>query len=301
MTRATYRFLDSDPPSVSHSLLAVQNAIGERARLFEPGPWQNSWVGRGERHFVYVADSPAGRRRILLETGRLQWAALSGISAPAVVAAAPDGSWLATERVADDVPAGPAYVRAAVALAEAVAAAPPPPPSFLAGSEERRASRWTLPARLARLAASPIDVREFVAVRRRALTLPADQLAHGDYHPGNVLFDATSGRAFVTDMEFLGMAPRGTDLMTLWCGLERSEDRDAVLEAVLAGATDPERTRLAVLHHWLALRSLADVALVPRRFRHPGTDHPALLGHSMARAREARADAAAWTRSRTAR
>ena len=155
---ANGRFLDADPPSASHSLLALQEAIGERARLFEPGPGQTSWVGRGEHHFVYVADSAEGRRRIHLEAKRLAWAAQHGIGVPPVVAVSPDGSWLATARVPDDEPAGPAYVHAALAVAEAVGTAPLPPPSLLAGTEERRASRWTLPVRLLRLAVSPIDV-----------------------------------------------------------------------------------------------------------------------------------------------
>ena len=79
------------------------------------------------------------------------------------------------------------------------------------------------------------------------------------------------------------------------------EDRDLVLEAVLEGTTAAERTRLAVLHHWLALRWVADAALVPRRHRHAGTDHPAVLRHALDRLGEARRNASAWTRTEALR
>ncbi len=300
MTRAIYRFLDSDPPSASRALLAVRDAIGERARLFVPGPWQSSWVGRGERHFVYVADTRAGRRRILFEAERLAWAVEHGISVPPVVAAAPDGSWLATRRVPDDTPAGEAYVEGAISIARAFQAAASPPPSVPTDGRGRRAPRWSLPVRMARLAASPIPIREFATVRRRARALPADVLAHGDFHPGNLLFDRDSGRVFVTDMESMGFAPNGTDLLTLWCGLDHAEDRDAVLDALLSGTGREEREPLAVLHHWLALRWLGDVTLVPRRFR-VEDDREARIEHAMARLDEAREHAGTWGRTRAVR
>ena len=238
-----------------------------------------------------MAEGEAGRRRILLEARRLEWAAEQGISVPPLVAVAPDGSWLATERVPDDQPAGPTYVESAVATARTIAGAEPPPASLLEARDSGRPSRWTLPVRVARLAASGIDVRAFARARRQARRLPADELAHGDYHPGNVLFDRRSGRVFVMDMELLGLAPMGTDLLTLWCGLESADDREAVLVAILAGTTRADRERL---HHWLALRWLADVTLLPRRGE---SERRALLQHSLARVDEAHANAAAWTRS----
>src|SRR5205814_980640 len=79
------------------------------------------------------------------------------------------------------------------------------------------------------------------------------------------------------------LAPAGTDLLTLWCGLDRPEDRGLVLEAVLEGPTAAERTRLAVLHHWPAPRGVADAALAPRRPRHAGPDCPAVLPHALDR------------------
>src|SRR6266511_3354660 len=285
VTRATYHFLDAVPASTEVIRRAAEAAVGEPVRVFAPGHAQSSWVGRGDTQFVYLARDEAGRERNLLETERLAWAAACGIPVPRVTGADPGGAWLATGRVADDAPQGPVYVRVALDAAARVAAAPAPR-GLLAGERIRRAPRWSLPVRLARMAASPIDVREFAAARRRALALPADTLAHGDYHPGNVLFDAGSGTVNVTDWENLGMAPPGTDQLALWCGLETEDDREMVMDHLLTGTSLDEREGLLALRHWLALRTSADIALTAGRFREPG--HRAMLAAALDRVREAR-------------
>ncbi|MGH9038126.1 MAG: hypothetical protein ACRD0O_20400, partial [Acidimicrobiia bacterium] len=70
--------------------------------------------------------------------------------------------------------------------------------------------------------------------------------------------------------------------------LPEAEDRDRVLDAALAAG--PDRAALGVLHHWLAVRYLADlVTRVPR----PQWS-PARIGQAVRRLTEARANAAAW-------
>jgi hypothetical protein len=285
VTRATYRFLDAVPAPIEAVRRAAETAVGEPARLFEPAPDQDTWVGRGDTHFLYLAVEPAGRERILLEARRLGWARGLGVRAPEVTAMDPDGAWLATALLREDAPAGAAYVGGALDAADRIAAADPAP-GVLGGVATRRAARWSLPLRALRMAASPIDVKEFAAAKRRAAAIPDDGLAHGDFHPGNVLFDEPAGTVWITDWEMLDHAPRGTDALTLWCGLERGDDRDLVTDALAAGTSKGERDRLAVLRHWLAIRTLADVALTPRRDRDP--NHDGMVAEAAARVSEAR-------------
>jgi hypothetical protein len=285
VTRATYRFLDAVPAPIEAVRRAAESALGEPARLFEPAPDQNTWVGRGDTHVLYVAVEPAGRGRILLESRRLGWAREIGVPVPDAVAMDPEGTWLATALVADDPPRGAAYVGGALDAAERIAGAEPSPDVF-GGVATRRAARWSMPLRVLRMAASPIDVKEFAAARRRAGALPEDGLAHGDFHPGNVLYDAAGRSVWVTDWEMLDHAPRGTDALTLWCGLDEADDRELVNEALAAGTSAEERRRLAALRHWLALRTLADVTLTGRR--HRDRNHESMQAEAVARVAEAR-------------
>jgi len=101
-----------------------------------------------------------------------------------------------------------------------------------------------------------------------------------------VLFDAGSGTVHVTDWENLGLAPGGTDQLTLWCGLDGEDDRELAMDGLLFGTGRDERDRLLALRHWLALRTTADVALTPVRFRDP--NHDRMLKEALDRVREAR-------------
>ncbi len=289
MSRYARKYLDVIPPALTEAAGAVAAVSGEAPRIFQPMPTQRSWVGSTSRHFVYLAGDSAGRARVRLERARSEWAREHGIPTPAVVAAAEDGSWLVVERVPDDAPEGAAYVKAALEAALAFADAPAPPAALLRGSTSRRASRRTLPVRLARMVRWGVDLREFAAVRREALRLPPDTMSHRDFTVGNVLFDAARGRVHVMDLEFMGLAPRGMDPLTLWCGLDAREDREAVVDALLSGADGRERDRLGVLHRWLALRSFADRAVAPPWLREPDR-----IGESARLVAEARRNAAEW-------
>lgn len=291
MSRYERKYLDVIPPALTESADAVAALAGEAPRVFQPMPTQRSWVGSTSRCFVYLASDPVGRGRIRLERARSTWAREHGIPTPQVVAAAEDGSWLVVERVPDDPPEGELYVKGALAAALAFAEAPAPPARLLQGSTSRRPARRTLPVRLARMLRWGVDLREFSAVRRGALRLPSDTTSHRDFTVGNVLFDAANGRVHVMDLEFMGLAPRGMDALTLWCGLDVREDRDAVVDALLTGAGRRERARLALLHRWLALRTLADRAIAPHWLREPHR-----IRESARLVDEARRNAIDWTR-----
>jgi hypothetical protein len=291
MTRPTYTLLDSVPGSLAGPWKAAAAITGTSLRLLSPFPGQSSWIAVTGEHVVYMGDTPSGRARILLESARLLWAAGHRIPVPAVVASAPDGAWLVTARVADDQPQGPGYVAAALSAASAFAKAPRPPASILSGSRGRRAPRKTLASRLGRMRAGGLSIAEFALSRRRALRLPVDTLSHCDFHPDNVLYDAAKAQVHVTDLESLGMAARGTDQLTLWCGLDSADDRQAVVQGVLVGADGQDRKRLAALHLWLALRTLSDLAVMT------GTHFdPARVEEAAQRVAEARRNADSWTR-----
>ena len=289
------------PPPVRAAWQDATRVTGTELQLLGQVPGQTSWVGMDDRHFVYLAEGPGHRGRIRLEAERRAWAARHAIPVPPVVATAPDHSWMITGRVAVDPPEGEGYVLAAAATAAAFAAATDVPPAPDGGEvgggasgirgRGRRRRPWQLPLRLLKMLRGRIDVREFLEVRRQVLALPAEVIAHGDFHPGNVLLDAAADVAHAVDLESVGPAPAGTDLLTMWCELQRPADRDAVLELLLADADADRRRELALVHRWLALRTLADRVIAPRRYRDERR-----IRFAAARAAEARRDAAAWTR-----
>ncbi len=164
-----------------------------------------------------------------------------------------------------------------------------PPAGVLDGGPTRIGPRRGRLRRAARLAASGVDVREFARVRRLALALPAERLAHGDFHPGNLLFDQATGAVLLTDFEFLGPAPAGSDLLQLWATLERNDDRALVLDALLAGTPPDQRRRVGLLHRWVALRTLAE-----RLTARPAEREPDQINESRRLVVEARRHAASW-------
>ncbi|MGH8992948.1 MAG: phosphotransferase, partial [Acidimicrobiia bacterium] len=142
--------------------------------------------------------------------------------------------------------------------------------------------------RLYRIVRSPLNPAEFKATRAAAASLPRDTLAHGDFVLHNILFDSARASVTVIDWEFLNYHPAGFDLCVLWPRLPEAPDRELVLDAALAAA--PDRGALAVLHHWLAVRYLADLVT---RFA-PAHWSKDRIGQAVARLDEARAHAAAW-------
>lgn len=288
MTRATHVPLGAVPDAVRPAWAAARDALGVEPEVLRPGSGKLSWVATTSAHVVYLAWDERGRARVRREARRLRWAAEAGIPVPPLVDGDARGSWIAVRRVRDDPPVGAVYVEAALAAASSVAGAAPPPAAVLQGTRTRRAPTASRPIRMFRMWSAGMDLREFASARAAAGALPHDTLAHGDFHLANVLFDALAGCVHLVDLEYLSYAPKGTDALMLWAGLDRREDREAVVEALLR-PPEADRVRLAVLHRWLALRVLADLVIAP-----PHEREPHRIVEAFALVDEARENARRW-------
>jgi hypothetical protein len=204
---------------------------------------------------VEVALTERGLADLRLERQARQWAADRGIRTPAVLEYGP--TWMAGEVWPTGPATGAVFVAEAVRAADHISAEPAPD-WMCAGP-----GRWRAPARgrlrrVVRLAQSGVPLAEFARARRVAADLPLTVTAHGDYHPGNLLFDTASGQLAVIDWTHAGPAPRYTDLLRLWGQAPSDEDSEALASTVLATVTDDERVGVGALWHWLALRQLAE-------------------------------------------
>jgi thiamine kinase-like enzyme len=125
-------------------------------------------------------------------------------------------------------------------------------------------------------------------VRAAVGGLRRDRLAHGDYVLHNILFDRSAGTVTVIDWEYLTRAPAHQDLLMLWPRLEEADDRAVVLEEV--ERTAPDRPGAGVLHHWLAVRYLADLVT---KVAPPDWNRPRIEA-AVARMNEAKSNRARW-------
>ena len=271
---------------IEEVIAEVTAVLGERPALVTTRPGQ-PWVGLTADCAIHIAHDDRTRARIRDEADRLTWAARNGIPVPAVVEQR--GDWLATTRAVNDgVTSGRAYVEAAIAAAGAIAAAVEEPPSLRAPLAAHGGRRWAGVVRLSRIVRSPLSPAEFRAARAAAATLPRDTLAHGDYVLHNILFDASKSSVTVIDWEFLTRAPAHQDLLMLWPRLEEADDRALVIEEV--ERTTKDRRAAGVLHHWLAVRLLADLVT---KFA-PSQWDRRRIDMTVERVREARATRARW-------
>ena len=285
MTCLTLAF-NVDNVDIEEVIAEVALVVGERPQLVTTRAGQ-PWVGLTTHCAIHIAHDERTRNRIREEAQRLEWAARNGIPVPAVVERR--DRWLVTTRAVNDgVTSGRAYVEAAIGAAGAIAAAADPPPSLRGPLAAHGGGRWAGLVRLSRIVRSPLSPAEFRATRAAAARLPRDTLAHGDYVLHNILFDASKASVTVIDWEFLTRAPAHQDLLMLWVRLEEADDRALVLEEV--ERTTKDRAAAGVLHHWLAVRLLADlVTKAP-----PGQWNRPRIEATMARVNEARATRARW-------
>jgi aminoglycoside phosphotransferase len=240
---------------IEEVIAEVTSVVGERPQLVTTRPGQ-PWVGLTADCAIHIAHDDRTRSRIRDEADRLAWAARNGIPVPAVVDQREQ--WLVTSRaVNDEVTSGRPYVEAAIAAARAIAAAPEPPPNLRAAVAAHGGGRKAGLVRASRIVRSPLSPKEFQAARAAAAGLPRDTLAHGDYVLHNILFDASKASVTIIDWEFLTRAPAHRDLLMLWARLEEADDRALVLEEV--ERTTRDRRAAGILHHWLAVRLLADL------------------------------------------
>jgi Phosphotransferase enzyme family len=259
--------LGIDPASVRLDRWALE--IGDVARAFAADV------------IVEVALTARGRDDLALERRGRAWAAGNGVRTPRVLDAGAD--WMVGELWPAGRSAGAEFVTEAVAAATRIQAAPASSWMLTDGDRWRAPARGRL-RRIARQVRSGLPLREFARVRRIAAELPRPTVAHGDYHPGNLLFDERAGRLAVIDWTHAGPAPRHTDLVRLWGQLPSDDDSAALIEAVLRTTPRAGRPDLGALWHWLALRQLAEHLDDPTGSDDPG--YPAQLARRLAAARE---------------
>ena len=271
---------------IEETLAQAAGVLGEQPSVVATRAGQPT-VGLTTQCAVHIAYDDRTRARIQEEADRLRWAARCGIPVPEIRDQRPE--WLITTRAVNDaVTSGTAYVEAAVAAARAIATAPEPPPSVRGPAPAHGGGRKAGAQRLYRILRSPLSPAEFKSTRAAAAALPRDTLAHGDFVLHNILFDRSKATVTVIDWEFLNYHPAGFDLCVLWPRLPEADDRERVLGAALAAA--PDRAALAVLHHWLAVRYLADLVT---RFPRPQWSRER-IAQAVRRLDEARAHAESW-------
>jgi aminoglycoside phosphotransferase len=274
---------------IEEAIAEVTAVVGERPQLVHTRAGQ-PWVGLTTDCAIHIARDDRTRARIREEAERLAWAGRNEIPVPAVVEWRPD--WLVTTRAVNDgVTTGRAYVEGAIGAARALARAAEPPPSLRAPLAAHGGGRRAAVVRLSRIIRSPLPPGEFRAVRAAAAGLRRDTLAHGDYVLHNILFDTSKGAVTVIDWEFLRRAPAHHDLLMLWPRLTEVDDRALVLEEV--ERTTADKRAAGVLHHWLAVRLLADLVT---KFPPGEWDRPRIEA-TVARVDEARATRARWEKS----
>ncbi len=275
-----------DDVDIEEVIAEVTSVVGERPQIVTTRPGQ-PWVGLTTGCAIHMAHDDRTRSRIREEAERLDWAARNGIPVPAVVERR-DG-WLVTTRAVNDgVTSGRPYVEAAVGAARAISGAAEPPPSLRAPVAAHGGGQWAGLVRLGRIVRSPLSPTEFRTARAAAAQLPRDTLAHGDYVLHNILFDASKSAVTVIDWEYLTRAPAHQDLLMLWPRLEEADDRALVLEEV--ERTTKDKAAAGVLHHWLAVRLLADLVT---KFA-PGDWDRRRIKATVERVKEARATRARW-------
>jgi aminoglycoside phosphotransferase len=274
---------------IEEAIAEVAAVVGERPQPVHTRAGQ-PWVGLSTNCAVHIAHDDRTRGRIRDEADRLAWAARNGIPVPGVVEWRP--TWLVTTRAVNDgVTTGRAYVEAAIGAARAIAGASEPPPSLRAPVAAHGGGRKAGLVRLARIVRSPLPPGEFRAVRAEAAGLRKDTLAHGDYVLHNILFDRSTNAVTVIDWEFLTRAPAHQDLLMLWPRLTEADDRALVVEEV--ERTSRDKKAAGVLHHWLAVRLLADlVTKVP-----PSEWDRPRIEATVARVAEAKANRARWLKA----
>ena len=275
-----------DDVDIEEVIAEVTSVVGERPQFVTTRPGQPR-VGLTTECAIHIAHDERTRNRIREEAERLAWAAHNGIPVPEVIERRED--WLVTRRAVNDgVTSGRPYVEAAIGAARAIAAAPEPPPSLRAPVAAHGGGRWAGAVRLLRIVRSPLSPGEFRSARAASAGLPRDTLAHGDYVLHNILFDASKASVTVIDWEFLTRGPAHRDLLMLWPRLEEADDRALVMEEV--ERTTKDRRAAGVLHHWLAVRLLADLVT---KFAPSDWDR-ARIDATVQRVKEARATRDRW-------
>lgn len=222
-----------------------------------PGPEGDEAV------IVAVARNTSAVDQLAHEAAVRSWAGRHGVPVPRDLASG--HGWLISERIEVLPSEGTDYVQSALAAAAHIANSSESPPVAVS---EWKGSRRDLPQRLARAMIGRLPLTEFRRARAEAAELPHDTWVHGDFSNANVLWSPAGVR--IIDWEFVGRGPLGTDPIRLWSTLNRREDRDLLIDTLVARAPADRRANLGVLIHWLALRQLAENLAAPRKHQNPG-------------------------------
>jgi hypothetical protein len=167
-------------------------------------------------------------------------------------------SWLLERGVAAEPLRGREAIEVVVRAAAELAGARLPERPWPA----RRERRTTALARRARLAASPLPLRDLAHGRRILASSPLPPVtSHGDFHTGNILF--SEGVPWIVDWELADRRPAGFDLMTLWPTLDDAGDRERLWRAALDLVGEANSRELARLRYALCVRVIAG-KLAPR-------------------------------------
>lgn len=261
------RRLGEDALRVAHHLAAAHGS--PTAVLVEHPPARH---GRGLRRWrtegliIDVATSEDGCRRLRLEAGGRTWAEHNGVATPRLLDADPDGGWIVGPWVDARPSGGSSYVAACVATA-ALIASRPELPSVAADATSWRAAPHVRALRIARTLAGGVPPHLWLAARHQVESIEHPmEIAHGDFYPANLLRSAAD-EVLVVDWEYVGRAPRHTDLVRLWSVLHDPEDRARVLEVLLHDADTAERRRVGALVLWQALHLWGENLSAARRHR----------------------------------
>lgn len=246
-------------PDPSAVIARLADATGDE---YDEPIWvkrKDHWRLNGRKTVAYAAVSETGRAVVRKEIGLYEWGAANEIPVPPLVAHDGSGAFIAFEKIPVDPPHGSTYVRLGIDAIDRFNSASRPP-GFLVEDRPRRGPRArSAPIRRIRMRRASLDPREIRDVRSRFGRLDADVLAHGDFHTGNFLFDASRGRAHVIDLEYMGLSPALIDLATFWATLERPDDRDLVLEGMRARLPAGGEEHMGLVLHHAILRFLEEV------------------------------------------
>ena len=200
---------------------------------------------------VAVFEHEAAVRQIIGSDGALR--------APPVLDAGT--AWMLEARKETDAVAGPQSVDAVIAAAAELPRQDLP----AADGSEASTERLLAARRRARVAVSPLPVRDVARARRiiEGTDLPL-VTSHGDFHIENILI--SEGAAWVVDWELAGRRPAGYDLMQLWATLAAPADRERLWAGTLDTVGAKHEHELRELRYALVVRTIANKLAAPQRF-----------------------------------
>ncbi len=197
--------------------------------------------------FARYSDDPGDGPRLEHEAAVRALVGTTGaLRAPPVLARGP--GWLLERGIRIEPLSGRAAIAAAIAASAELMDVELPVAPGAAGPGRRLAGA----ARMIRSSAGALRMSDLAAARRElAVTTLPEVSCHRDFHPQNVLI--SDGAAWVIDWERCGRGPAGLDLLQLWAGLEREDDRTVLFEGIVDLLGTDRRRELVRLRFGVAV------------------------------------------------